>query len=130
HTLAFRIGPRHLLGYLLDAIFHQRIQRELLVHVLEVVLLPPTPKQPPHHLHRGQVRSVGHDHGLPALLTQHRDLSQPQIRRLPRRPPPLPPRPQAAHTLARLIAQPVRLLLALLLHLVFAEVRTRYRQTL
>src|SRR5437763_16103731 len=47
HALALGVGPSHLLGHLLHAVLHQGIQRELRLHVLEVVLLPPTPDQPP-----------------------------------------------------------------------------------
>src|ERR1019366_3216126 len=66
--LAFRVGTGCFARHIVHAVFDEGIQSELRVHVLEVILLPPTPKHRDDHLHRRQITAVRHDHRLPTIV--------------------------------------------------------------
>ncbi len=62
-----------------DPVVHERIEKELLSHVLEEVLLPPTIEHAISHFDVAQLPATGDDLGLMAALAQARDLPQAQL---------------------------------------------------
>jgi len=63
----------------LDPVVDERIERELLSHVLEEVLLSPTVEHAVGDLDVAQIVSAGDHLGLVAVVAQTRDLPQPQL---------------------------------------------------
>lgn len=75
----FGIGDRARGILRLDAIVHERIQKELLAHVLEEVLLPPAFEHAVSHFDVTQVPATGHDLSLKTAFAQSRDLPQAKL---------------------------------------------------